>query len=151
MPAIGYRQSLAEMKSSFFDRRRVTDRLRPGLARGLSRFGYFVMRDARQRIRKRRRPSRPGEGPTFQGGPLKPLLLFAFDAARESVVIGPARLNSRIAQLEIPRLLEEGGTATITGGPARGQHYTLAPRPYLRPAFERQLDRQRELLQGILR
>ena len=51
---------------------------------------------------------------------------------RRSVVIGPARLNQKRGN--VPPTLEYGGPAVAV---RRGQtrRVTIAPRPYMRPAF----------------
>lgn len=149
MPAIGFRTGLKGAKANFFDRAAVEKSLDRGTSEVLSRFGYFVMRDSRQRIRRRKSASKPGSGPTNLQGLLKdkPGILFHYDRDQRSVVIGPVRIRGRIAELEIPRLLEEGGRATITRGYARGKTYTLKPRPYMQPAFQRQLPKLPDLWQ----
>lgn len=93
------------------------DRARKG---ELSRAGAFVRRNARSRLRRRKRVSVAPEPPSVHStdsvATLK-AIWFAYDPRSQSVVIGPRLLNQ--AQLvngsrqSIPGLLEFGGTATI--------------------------------------
>jgi len=153
---------------SFFDRGVVTRALTQQQRRVFSKFGAFVrqrarsaIRPARQkslgemsddelvvyRIRARaaqkqgakapRRPlasSSPGEPPRSVLGHLKAFLFFAYDARRGSVVIGPALFNG--ARGTAPRTLEEGGEVETPSG----RRIRVAKRPYMRPAFEKELD-----------
>lgn len=176
MPGVGFDQRLARgqigarIKDLFFDSDLVLQTLGEQERTELSRFGYLVMRDARQSIRaprqkslasmtsqerhawylrshfaaqrgrKARRPaaaSKPGEPPRNQSGLLKNFIFFTYERARRSVVIGPARLAGTRTDPPPPRILEEGGPIRNQfGQPAR-----IRPRPYMRPAFDRQIER----------
>lgn len=134
-----------KVKKSFFDRETVLAALSKAEHAVLSKAGAYVMRDARQNVRNRKRPSRPGEGPTNQTGRLKDNIFFAFDQQTRSVVIGPTLLPRSTGAQSI---LEFGGVTesperkinnTQTGGnftiPA--QAVTIEPRPYMAPALEK--------------
>ena len=97
----------------------------------LSRFGAFVRQRARHSIRKRKAISAPGSPPSSHVGTLRDLILFAFDAIRRSVVIGPVLFR---AGSEAANLLEEGDTAT-----RKGKTLTYRARPYMGPAFREEL------------
>lgn len=119
----------------WFDKEYVLRHVDQAKAKILSRFGYFVMRDARQSIRKRKRPAAPGQPPTNQTGLLKKFIYFSYERERRSVVIGPALLPSARQQPPIPQVLEEGGLARgVFRRPVR-----IQARPYMQPAFDRQL------------
>ncbi|MGC1272795.1 MAG: hypothetical protein WBC44_03745 [Planctomycetaceae bacterium] len=122
---------IREAKAAFFDVKAVMDAVDRHRLRALSRFGYFVRQDSRQSIRKRKRPSRPGQAPSNRTGLLKRFILFSYDAGRRSVVIGPARLSG-VADPASPEALEAGGS-TKAG--------RISPRPYMKPAFDRQLEK----------
>ncbi len=83
--------------------------------------------------KKPRRPwmaSRAGEPPRSRIGLLKRGIFFSYDDRSDSVVVGPAKINSNT---DAPHKLEEGG---ITRTP-EGRRAALAPRPYMGPAYSR--------------
>ena len=163
----------ARMKEQFFDRKKVINETNKKTRRSLSRFGYYVMSDARRSMRKGTfrkvgkptrdtagrfvatdRPrvkvhSRAGSPPRVWEGLVKRLTLFAYDPYRMSVVIGTIG-DSR--PRSAPRLLEYGGRIpynfiTAQGYRVRGVGY-MEPRPYLRPAFDRNLPKFKKLMEG---
>ncbi len=123
-------------KGGFFDREKVQRSVDAGTRKVLSKFGAFVRQDARQRIRRRKRPSRPGESPTNQTGLLKRHIYFVFDPDRRSVVIGPVLLNRSTGA---PATLEHGGETTIETRRREAVRVTITPRPYMGPAFQQEL------------
>lgn len=149
---------LKAFSQGFFDRKAVTSKVDVATRRVLSKFGAFVRTRARRSIRNRKRVSRPGEAPTSQTGVLRRFIFFAFDATRESVVIGPVRVSG-VAERGIPERLEYGGTIrgdgremVITGDVGRddrgrftsgGRRVVMLrgrldykARPYMGPALE---------------
>jgi hypothetical protein len=125
-------------KGMFFDRLRITSKADAQTKKALSRFGAFVRQSARQSIRNRKKPSRPGQPPSSHTGILKQFIFFGYDAYRRSVVIGPV-VTARKAS-GIPETLEYGGKVTITSGKAKGKTMTIEARPYMGPAYEKELD-----------
>ncbi|WP_145388720.1 hypothetical protein [Stieleria neptunia] len=74
----------------------------------------------RSKIRKRRRPSKPGQPPSAHTTGFASLrtILFAYDQQQHSVVVGPVLLNKRQSLIEpvdgtVPGTLEIGGTIRI--------------------------------------
>ena len=129
---------LSDAKRAFFDRAGVISAITAAQRQVLSRFGAYVRQRARTSIRQRRAISLPGSPPSSHVGLLRQFILFSFDATHASVVIGPMRLNAKAG--DAPRLLEYGGSAM------RPHHGKLVrcqyqPRPFMRPAFERELAR----------
>ena len=121
-------------KGGFFDREKVRRSVDAATRKVLSKFGAFVRQRARSSIRQRKGTSPPGQPPYSHVGLLRKFILFAYDPDRKSVVIGPTLLREGS---QAPRLLEHGGAAdhrTETG--ARRLRYR--PRPFMRPAFERE-------------
>ncbi len=119
-------------KQGFFDRAKVKNAVDADTRRVLSKFGAFVRQRAKTSIRKRKGTSPPGSPPHSHTGLLRKFILFAYDADRKSVVIGPTLLREGS---QAPRLLEHGGTTVIAHrGPKRRARYR--PRPYMRPAFQ---------------
>ncbi|TWT45019.1 hypothetical protein RAS1_14400 [Phycisphaerae bacterium RAS1] len=125
---------IVQFKAGFFDRRRVTRAVDRASRRALSRAGAFIRTAARRLIRTRRRASRPGQPPSSHTGLLRRWILFAYDPARKSVVIGAALLNgARRQRKPVPSVLEFGGEARIGK-----RSVSIAARPYMRPAYEKE-------------
>lgn len=139
MVTIGMKLNRA--KSQFFDRTKVQNAISKRERRVLSKFGAFVRADAKASIRRRKRSSRPGQSPTNQTGLLKKNIFFVYSHSRRSVIIGPTLLN---ASTGAPETLEHGGVITIRRVKRRKgkrvvslKRVTIAPRPYMGPAFEK--------------
>jgi hypothetical protein len=105
-----------KQKRMFFDRPYVAAQIGKANAAALSRHGAFVQRRARSSLRRRKRVSRPGEPPSVHStsdiATLKNIW-FAYEPAKQSVVIGPLRLNLHSA-------LWDGGGRTLTTGAVPG-------------------------------
>lgn len=96
-------------KNWFFDSDAVLKVTTAAERKVLSKQGAFVRRRARASIRKRAKPSQPGQPPRSVKGFLRQFLYFVFDPQTRSVVVGPAAFKSRP---RTPSLLEFGGTST---------------------------------------
>ena len=131
--------SIVTMKALFFDRAAVTGAVDRATRRALSRFGAFVRQTARRSLRTRTGSAPPGQPPHSHTGLVRRFIWFAYEPARSSVVIGPARLTGR-GRGEAPSLLEHGGRAQRKargrGGGAYRPRYR--PRPFMQPAFDRE-------------
>lgn len=125
-----------EIKRMFFDRQAVISKVDAATRRVLSKFGAFVRRSAKSSIRKRKKAAPPGQPPSSHTGLLKKFIFFGYDAARQSVVIGPTRLNQK-GRGEAPPLLEYGGKTTLKRG-GKKRRVTYQARPYMGPAFEKE-------------
>ena len=134
MPVIGVR--LSQAKQLFFDRQKVLSKVSRAERRVLSRFGAYVRQDAKQRIRRRKRPSQPEESPTNQTGLLKRHIYFLFDSDRRSVVIGPTRLSTGS---DVPATLEYGGQTVVETSDGQPVRVAIEERPYMGPAFRQEL------------
>jgi len=165
----GGRRSLINVKKLFFDRQRVISALSAIELRVYETFGAFTRRDARKSMRKARRkkknelskdeliafevrerlfkqgeiprpkrpfaPAAPGKPPRVITGVLKKFILFNYSPRSKSVVIGPTP-TSQIA-LDAPRVLEEGGAIKSSIPIYNGK--IMKPRPYMKPAFDKNL------------
>lgn len=133
MPVLGLK--FHQAKAAFFDRPAVMNAVNRAERRVLSKFGAFVRRGAKSSIRKRKAVSEPGRPPSSQTGLLRKTIFFVYEPNRGSVVIGPIELNKGT---EAPRLLEHGGQVTRR---ERNQRKRLVyrPRPFMGPAFEREV------------
>lgn len=138
------------IKEMFFDRRAVLSAVDRATREVLSKFGAFVRQTARNSIRKRKKPSPPGQPPSSHVGTLRRLIFFGYDPARKSVVIGPAPIGS--GQAEAPGLLEFGGSARRQrrrSGRVVTARYR--PRPFMGPAFEKEKNQLPELWQNSIK
>lgn len=138
-----------EIKRMFFDRQAVISKVDAATRRVLSRFGAFVRRSAKSSIRKRKKAAPPGQPPSSHTGLLKKFIFFGYDAARQSVVIGPTRLNQK-GRGEAPPLLEYGGKATLVRR-GKKKHVTYQARPYMGPAFEKEKPQLPAMWRGSVR
>jgi hypothetical protein len=154
---LGFR--IDQAKHLFFDRQAVTGAVDKGTLKGLSRFGAFVRRDARTSIRKAKKTSQPGEPPKSKTGLLRDFLFFVMERASRSVLIGPAKINGKGEGDSIPETLEKGGRVRRRrlklrrGRKAEREVYnaTYDPRPFMAPAFEKNLPKVPAIFQGIIR
>jgi len=138
-----------EIKRMFFDRQAVISKVDAATRRVLSRFGAFVRRSAKSSIRKRKKAAPPGQPPSSHTGLLKKFIFFGYDAARQSVVIGPTRLNQK-GRGEAPPLLEYGGKTTLKRG-GKKRRVTYQARPYMGPAFEKEKPQLPAMWRGSVR
>ena len=125
-----------DIKKMFFDRKAVTGAVDRATRRVLSRFGAFVRRGAKSSIRKRKRISAPGQPPSSHTGMLKRMIYFGYEPGRQSVVIGPQRVNQKAGTA--PEALEYGGHVRMTWGRNKGKRVAVAARPFMGPAFEKE-------------
>ena len=126
-------------KSTFFDRPKVMKAVDRATRRVLSKFSAFVRTTARSSIRRRKGASAPGKPPSSHTGLLKRFIFFGYEPRQRSVVIGPSRLNQKVG--DAPHALEHGGTSTIVEGTRRNRtkrRVTIAARPFMGPAFEKE-------------
>lgn len=126
--------SFQAAKQGFFDREKVKRSVDSATRKVLSKFGAFVRQRAKSSIRKRKGTSPPGSPPYSHVDLLRKFIFFAYDASRQSVVIGPVLLRS---DSQAPRLLEYGGETTRRT-PKRTRRLRYRPRPYMGPAFEQE-------------
>jgi len=149
----------------FFDRALVVKAVNKAKKRECSKAGAFIRRTARRSIKpvgkrarkaKRNRTgisgidptvSRPGQPPRMHTVGARNLrtILFGWDAARESVVIGPVKFPR--SGNAVPSLLEYGGSGKVRklkrgqrrrkNGRLKTRTVTVryAPRPYMNPAL----------------
>ena len=136
----------ARVKLLFFDDAKVLLAMDRATAKALSRFGAEVRRAARASIkespgasaagtpphshmaarRRARNKARKaaGQEPVKSGFAGLKFILFAYDPAGRSVIIGPA--SNRTRSLTIPEILEKG----------KDPKHKVATRPFMSPAFE---------------
>ncbi len=137
--ALGFGFRIDHAKGLFFDTLAVEAAATRTERRVLSRFGAYVRRRARSSIRRRKKPSEPGSPPSSHTGLLRQFIWFFYDADERSVIIGPARLNTTTGN--VPEILEYGGRAVIVADyrKKRTRVVYVRARPYMRPAFDAEL------------
>jgi hypothetical protein len=136
-----------ELKAAFFDTDAVMRAVKAAERKVLSKMGAFIRTRARSSIRKRKATSAPGQPPSSHEGSLKRLIFFAYDAQRNSVVIGPVQFKQGTA----PKLLEFGGETTrrYKSGAMRRMKYHA--RPFMAPAGKAEAPKFQELLKNMVR
>lgn len=114
------------VKNLFFDRAMVVREVGKMNAKALGKAGAFVRRRARSSLRRRKAVSSPGSPPSVHSSDSVATLkniLFAYDRANQSVIIGPVKLNLHsivrsgigpaaqniLASGAVPGTLEHGG------------------------------------------
>ncbi|MCK6485469.1 MAG: hypothetical protein HUU27_13945 [Phycisphaerae bacterium] len=139
------------IKSLFFDREKVIRAVEKAKRAVLSRAGAFIRTVARTSIRKRKGSAPPGSPPHSHVGLLRNFILFGYDRASDSVVVGPVKLNK---PTEAPRVLEHGGTTTVTKfsrGRLRKRRVRIKARPFMGPALEKERLKLPKLWAGSVR
>jgi hypothetical protein len=132
---------------TFFDRKAVIDAVDKAERKVLSKVGAFTRATDRKSIKEKKGVSPPGHPPhahtTYTPKPgrrkqtrkkrlrFRDSILFGYDAANKSVVIG-AYLFDRPSRPTVPELLEKGGRHPETGEFYRARPHTL-------PAFRKEL------------
>ncbi len=140
--------SLHAAKEGFFDRAKVQRAVDAANRRVLSQFGAFVRQRAKTSVRKRKGTSPPGSPPYSHTGFLRKSVLFAYDRARNSVVIGPVllRAGSRVATL-----LEHGGEGVVKTRDGKTKRAKFRPRPFMGPAFAAEREKLPDLWRNSVR
>ncbi|MBX3404571.1 MAG: hypothetical protein KF699_14260 [Phycisphaeraceae bacterium] len=125
------------IKDMFFDRHVVMAAVDNAKRKVLSKAGAFIRTAAKTSIRKRKKSAPPGSPPHSHEGSLRRLILFGYDKAADSVVVGPVGFEKSAA----PKVLEHGGETVVLsrrGGRLTSRTVKIAPRPYMAPALEKE-------------
>jgi len=135
-------------KGMFFDRKKVIRAADKATLGVFSKFGAFVRQRAKTSIRKRKKPSAPGQPPSSHTGLLRNFIFFGLDRSKKSVVIGPVLLNQGgkggAEGSTILPALEYGGQSVVSTRYRRSSNKKLntkrtiriQARPFMLPAFE---------------
>ncbi|GHT13373.1 hypothetical protein FACS1894170_09290 [Planctomycetales bacterium] len=91
------------------------------------------------------KPLKTGSPPFSHSGTLKKFLFFGYDPNRRSVVIGPVVVPGKSGKA--PSVLEHGGRIVLP----RGNSATVAPRPFMQPAFTKELPQVKTLWKDSIR
>ena len=132
-----------QMVELFFDRPAVVNAVDRAERKALSRIGAFIRRRARSSLRFRKRVSLPGETPSIhsrdKAASLKNIL-FAFQPASHSVLIGPVGLGEKQGAT-VPERIEFGGAWEVLE--EQWKHTNNADRWFSRDARRRVDPRKR--------
>lgn len=128
------------MKSGFvdmkahvlFDSKKILRAMDRKTRNALMKVGRLVRWAARDSLRKRKGPSRPGEPPHVHGKQLRQIL-YAYDPAGQEVVIGPKGLSAR--RLPVPAI-HEFGADVVRRRDGKVETAEYPARPYMLPALE---------------
>lgn len=156
------------LKGGFFDTDKVMKEALKVERKTLARFGAYARRTMKSSLKYKSGKSAPGAPPNVHKtrgfnklkkdrktgaavkqpvSPLRELIFFALDPVTHSVVVGPVRFGGKGGKA--PGLLEEGGSGTFkdgeTGEIKRG---VWAPRPFVRPAGETEVEKGAFLIPG---
>lgn len=156
------------MKEGFFDREKVINAIAPATLKALKEFGRQIRKRAQKSLVYADDVSSPGSPPhahksqtitkkskstgktrTRSVSFLREYIFFAFDKANESVVIGPARLNSTLAPQSL-HALEYGGTSIVREKKTT-RSMTVRARPFMRPALAADLHKLPPLWRNSIR
>jgi hypothetical protein len=123
----------------FFDRKEITQKVDARTRKVLSKFGAFVRKTARQSIRKRKGTSQPNQPPFSHTGLLRKFIFFGYDSGKRSVVVGAVKISGKSGKA--PSALEHGGRVSLPNG----KNVKIKPRPFMQPAFEKELPKVKSL------
>lgn len=158
-------------KTKFFDREIATATDRAKL-KALSKFGSYVRSDAKKSMKSSRgrlkvirsgprkgkntrvfKPSPAGTPPRSIEGTLKRFLFFVYEKEQSNVIIGPVLLPNKSHRGDpIPGLHEHGGMQLVRFGTARKMVVAnYRPRPYMKPAGEKNLRKLGDLFRDAIK
>jgi len=127
---------MARVRADFRETARALAQFQADARNALLRQGGFIRTTAKNSIRSAAKPSQPGHPPRSVTGLLKQFIFFKWDDASQSVVAGPAAFK---ANAVVPEVLEKGGKELArvkVGRDWKNQTVTIAPRPFMAPAFQ---------------
>lgn len=123
----------------FFDTKKIERAVKRGIRNSLSYFASYTRKAAQWSIKKRNKPSEPGQPPSSHTGVLKDFIFYWLDKTQGVALIGPVVTSkSPYGEITVPQILEEGGTVVrAVKGKNELEVITIAARPYMGPAFEK--------------
>lgn len=145
---------------SLFREAEIVKRERRRTQKLLYRVGNYARKTARSLIRRRKNSAKPGKPPTNWTGLLKKEIAFHVLKQKDTVVIGPRKLEKG-AGTEVPHVLEFGGVTHVSKPPPNqpragffwqnlSKPLKINPHPYMAPAFDKTLERFSQMAQQTL-
>jgi len=107
---------MAKTKSVKINQTLLRNKTKNSELSGLRSIGAFARKVAQRSMKKRNKPSAPGQPPSVHSGALKKGIVFSVDKAKSSVVVGALKIQTRNGkrfysqeQKPVPATLEHGG------------------------------------------
>lgn len=130
--------NVKQFQGAFFTSSAVTKKVKPAARKILSKFGSYVRQTARQSIKNKKR-SVASQPPASRTGKLKRFIYFGYDEAKNSVIIGPAKLNNTVSDTALISLEEGGATDVFNPKTKQRSRVFVAARPFMKPAFGKEM------------
>jgi hypothetical protein len=156
--------------AQFFQSDAIAKKAEKGVKRSLSKCGAYVRTAAKSSLKYGKKASTPGSPPNVlrlgsftrsttnkkKGtttvravSPLKELIFFGYDAASESVVVGPMVFKNSKSKYLVASVLEKGGMADGFRKGKKAKVY-VAARPTMNPAMRKEAPKFAGLFKGLL-
>ncbi len=104
------------LKRFFYDRESVRRKLDDKRLKALRKAGAVLRLRARRKLRRRKRPSRPGEPPSVHAeGSFATLknIQFGFDTVAEAAIVGAIKIPAKAGSEPAPGVMEHGGPTSV--------------------------------------
>lgn len=139
---------------AFIDRPGVMDAVDAKFQKVFGRTGGFGRMVMKRGMRKRKKPSQPGNYPHAHQGGLRDGIFFNYDKTSRELVIGPLRHARQPAWLPagietVPQLINQGGTYTLTDDNKGPQTINYQARPFVKLTRPKTVAKLRELTESI--
>lgn len=112
--------SLQINKNFFFDRAAVIADLGKRAASAFAQYARWITRTASRSMRKGGKKkgavSEAEQPPRYHNRLLRDHIYFDWDARRQSILMGPAKMSTKSGVSKIPRILERGGSSRARVG-----------------------------------
>jgi hypothetical protein len=127
-------KTLVQFKSMFFDAEKILNAAGKAIVKNLNYIGGYVAKVARHSIKKgsRHQVSTAGAKPLSHTGLLKKHIYYGYNPMHESVIVGPALLNTK--SKNAPAALEYGGQSIAYSKKGK-RKINVKARPYINPAL----------------
>lgn len=132
-----------------YDSQPIADALETATVENLKRLGVYVRHSIRSVLRYSRRTSRPGEPPSLHKSKTQttsPLLRGLVFAMPDSMTVNIGITAAAGKSGQVARTLEEGGLSVTS----KGDRVSIAPRPFMRPAFKVEAMKAPEMWAGSI-
>jgi hypothetical protein len=143
---------LEAYKRIFFDLEKVVNAVEKAEQRAMSKFGAYVRTRARSSLRRRKKPSQPGEPPSVHSqddfATLKNIL-FGFEPSTRKTVVGMVRTNGRKTTAgPVPGVHEHGADVKRPGRGGKKYLARYPSRPTMAPALKAETPNFANLFRG---
>lgn len=140
--------------NAFFDAPAVMRAVSHAERSVLSKFGAFVRKRARSKIRKGKEISQPGDPPRSHGAePNIRSILFQYEPGEHKVIIGPRRLTkTRVVSGKPTKALEHGGEVMVRSRKTgKTRVLKIRARPFMGPSLKEEAKNFPDLWAGSVR